>query len=259
VKVTLVPSAASGSPDESFQFLTSYLINDTIAIDAGCVGLYRGPHEQARIRHVLISHSHIDHLASLPILLENVFDGSPNCLIVHGNDAVLDCLRKDIFNDRVWPDFLRISATGPPFLKLSRLEPGKTIELEGLRITPVMVNHVVPSCGFVVEDDSAAVVFPVDTGPTEEIWERANRSANLKAVFLEACFPNSMLGLANVSRHLTPSLFAGEVRKLKRPATIFAVHIKPGLRSQVVGELHALGLPNLEIAQPGRVYDFGRR
>jgi ribonuclease BN (tRNA processing enzyme) len=253
VRVTLLPAAGHGPGP---QFLTSFLLNDTVAVDAGTLGVYRGAAEQARVRHVLLSHSHMDHLATLPIFLDTVYQGGPDCVTVHGSDDVLDCLRRDVFNDRVWPDFIRMSDGRAPFLRLRRLEPGRAVELDGLRITPVPVHHAVPTLGFLVSDGSSTVVIPSDTGPTEEIWERASAAADLKAVFLEASFPDAQAELAAVSRHLTPALFAGEARKLCRPARLIAVHISPRFYPEVVRELLALGLPDLEIGEPGKTYCF---
>src|SRR5262249_51364855 len=155
----------------------------------------------------------------------------------------------DVFNDRVWPDFFALSLGKAPFLKLAMLEPGKTVELEKLRITPVPVNHVVPTLGFVIEDNAAAVVVVSDTGPTDEIWKYANATPNLKAVFLEATFPNAMMQLADLSKHLTPVQFAAEIRKLKKPAAVIAVHIKARFRDQVIKELENLGISGLQIGQ----------
>jgi ribonuclease BN (tRNA processing enzyme) len=256
VKITLLPSAVSAAGQEPHQFLTSFLINGTVAIDAGSLGFCRITEDQSPVRHVLITHTHMDHIASLPIFLENVFDARRGPVIVHAGAEALDSLQRDLFNDRLWPDFVALTTKETPFLKLSRLDPGKPIELEGLRFTPVPVNHVVPTLGFLVEDESAAVVIPSDTGPTEEIWERANRLANLKAVFLEATFPDAMAQLADVSKHLTAATFAQELKKLKRPAAIYAVHIKARFCAQVIRELKALNLPNLEIGQFGKVYEI---
>jgi ribonuclease BN (tRNA processing enzyme) len=256
VKVMLLPSALSDRGLGQDQFLTSYRINDTLAVDVGCLGWAGTVHEQAHIKHILITHTHMDHIASLPIFVENVYQGNKPCVTIHGSEVVLDCLRKDIFNDRVWPDFVRLSAEEAPFLHLAVLESGKTIELEGLRITPIPVDHVVPTFGFLLEDPGAAVVIVGDTGPTEAIWEYANRAANLKAVFLEATFPDSMASLAAVSKHLTPALFAREVQKLKRRAKVVAVHIKARYRAEVIHEMHALGIPELQIATAGKVYTF---
>lgn len=257
MKVELVPSAIPLDGVCRDQFSTSYVVNDTLAIDAGCLGFYRGPVEQARIKHVLISHTHMDHIASLPIFVENVYEGKPDCVTIHASETVLDSLARDVFNDRVWPDFIKLSTVVPaPFLKLQALHPHRAVELEGLKITPVEVNHVVPTLGFVVEGHDAAVIVVSDTGPTEEIWQWANRTPNLKAVFLEVTFPDAMAKLADISKHLTPASFRREARKLKGDAAVIAVHLKARFRGQVVDELRALGMANLEIGKFGEPYAF---
>ena len=110
--------------------------------------------------------------------------------------------------------------------------------------------------GFIIEDEAAAIVIPSDTGPTDEIWRRANELPHLKAVFLETCFPNAMADVAARAEHLTPATFALEVRKITRPASLIAMHVKPLYYAQVVEELRALGLPNLTMARFGEPYQF---
>src|SRR5262249_34111801 len=161
------------------------------------------------------------------------------------SEATLESLRRDVFNDRIWPDFIRMSEKGLPFLKVERLEPRRSVEVAGLRLTPIPVDHVVPTLGFVVEGRGTTVAIPSDTGPTHEFWCAASEAANLKAVFLEASFPNGMAELAAISKHLTPELFAGELRKLARSAACIAVHIKPRYYDRVVAELAELGLADL--------------
>ncbi len=252
MKVTFLPSAFEGP----FQFLTSFLVNDRVAIDAGSLGWALPAEHQVLVRHVFLSHTHIDHLASLPIFVETAYEGTAECVTVHGSAAVLRCLHDDLFNDRVWPDFFRLSPPGAPFLKAQPLTAGLPVEVEGLRVTPIPVNHVVPTFGFLVEEPGAAVLIVGDTGPTEEIWRRANAVEDLKAVFLEVTFPNQMAALADASRHLTPAMFRQELEKLTRPTMLVAVHIKPRFRAAVVSELHALGLPQLLIGESGRTYTF---
>src|SRR5712671_5865099 len=89
VRVTILPSSIPEPGQPAQQYLTSYLLDDTVALDAGCLGLYRTPQVQARVRHLLLSHTHIDHLASLPIFLDNVYQAGPDCVRVYGSDAVL--------------------------------------------------------------------------------------------------------------------------------------------------------------------------
>jgi ribonuclease BN (tRNA processing enzyme) len=255
VKVTLLPSSVTAGA-EANQFLTTFLVNDCIAIDAGSLGLLGSTEAQARIKHVFLTHTHIDHLASLPIFVENVFEVGAECPTIHGSPAVLDCLQRDFFNNRIWPDFIAMSIPESPFLRLETLEPGKPVEVMGLRITPIEVDHIVPTVGVIIEGPEASIVIAGDTGPTERLWTAANSLHNLKAVFLEAAFPNELEWLADISKHLTPGRFAGEVRKIKPGVPVHAVHIKPKFLDRVKAELADLGLPMIEICRPGRVYEF---
>lgn len=253
MKVKLLASCVAAPQPR--QFLMSYIVNDKVAVDAGSLGL-ASLEDQMPIKHVLISHTHCDHIASLPIFVENVYDGRPDCVCLYGSEDVHECLQKDVFNDRVWPDFFHLSTVGAPFLKFVPLPSGKTIELAGLKITPIDVFHKVPTQGFIIDDGKSTVVIASDTGPTTAIWERANQASNLKAVFLEASFPNNLQWLADASQHLTPANFAGEIAKLKQQVPIIAVHMKARYYDELIGELNALKLPNLIIGSPGHTYDF---
>jgi ribonuclease BN (tRNA processing enzyme) len=256
VKVTLLPSSVSDRGKKQPQFTTSYLVNDTLAVDAGCLGFHRTAQEQAQVQHVLLSHSHIDHIGSLPIFVDNVFEAARSCVTVYGGAAVLECLRKDIFNDRVWPDYFRLASADAAFLKLEQLEPDQTVTIAGLRITPVLVDHVVPTLGFVIQDEDAAIVIVSDTGPTERIWEYANRTPSLKAVFLEVTFPTALTALAELTKHLSTLQLPQELRKLNRSATVIAVHFKARYRDQIVSELENLGIANLEMGRFDKPYLF---
>ncbi|MBY0526757.1 MAG: 3',5'-cyclic-nucleotide phosphodiesterase [Gemmataceae bacterium] len=256
MKITLVPSPVGAAEEIPRQFLTSFLINDTIAIDAGSIGFYRSAHEQAHIKHVFLTHTHIDHIASLPIFVENSYEGRPDCVTIHGTAEVLQCLHTDMFNDRLWPDFLALSKPEAPFMRVATIVPGKTIEVDGIRLTPIPVNHVVPTVGYILEDGQSTVVIATDTAPTEEIWHRTNAMRNLKGVFLEATFPNELAWLADVSKHLTPDLLAKEIRKIEREVPIIVIHIKPRFSGKVVAEIENLKLPNVTIGKSGVPYTF---
>jgi ribonuclease BN (tRNA processing enzyme) len=251
VNVSLIATAAVGA---GRQILTSYLVNDRLAVDAGTVGLLVPVEAQTRVRDIIITHSHLDHVASLPVFLDNVYSGTADAVTIHGTAPVLESLQRDFFNGRVWPDYIGLSRSQAPFLRLALLEPGRPVVLEGLRITPVPVNHVVPTIGLLIDDGSSAVVFSSDTAPTEALWQVANAASRLNAVFLEVSFPDEMAGLAEIAMHLTPRLFAAEVAKLRRPAQLFAVHIKPRYHEQIVAELMRLGLDDLNIVEPGQTY-----
>ncbi|MEO8496115.1 MAG: 3',5'-cyclic-nucleotide phosphodiesterase [Planctomycetota bacterium] len=252
MRIKVVGSSVDGNP---CQFAASYVIDDHIAIDAGSIG-YMSVDAQKRIKHVLISHCHLDHIGSLPIFIDNVYEPGPDCVIVYGRPSVIACLRESFFNDRVWPDVLRLSREESPFLKFVAIESNKPVELDGVTITPVDLDHVVPTFGFIIDDGESAVAIVSDTGPTERVWELANANPRLKSVLIESAFPNSMAWLAEKAKHLTPALLRDEYRKLDREVPLIVVHIKPAFYKEVIAELKALKLPSLEISAPNREYTF---
>jgi ribonuclease BN (tRNA processing enzyme) len=254
MKIRLLGSSLSDPAHR--QYVTSYLINGAVGIDAGCIGFHGSPQQQEAIKHLFLTHSHSDHTASLPIFVENAWTPAGNCPTIYGSRETLDAMQKHIFNDVMWPDFIALSRNTPPFLRLCHLEAEIPLQAAGLRFTSVPVNHVVPTFGFVVSDAHSSVIFGADSGPTDRIWEVAHQTPNLRAVFLEACFPNSLAGLATASLHLTAEMFAGEVAKIPAGVKIVAVHIKVRYRDQVIRELEALRLPNLEIGECEKDYDF---
>ena len=142
------------------------------------------------------------------------------------------------------------------FLRVQEITPRETVEVNGLKLTPVEVDHVVPTCGYIVEDESSCVVISSDTAPTQEIWSLANEREKVDAVFLEASFPESYAELAGISKHLTPRLFAAELQKLRHRPVPVAVHIKAFLLEEIVGELKSLGIENLEIGDAAKEYEF---
>ncbi|MFO0965326.1 MAG: 3',5'-cyclic-nucleotide phosphodiesterase [Gemmataceae bacterium] len=251
MRVLAVPSSIRAP--QRRQYLTSFLVNDTVAIDAGTLAYGLARRQQARIKHIFLTHTHLDHIASLPIFLDTVYDGSGDCVTIHATAAVLDCLRRDVFNNRVWPDFIAISEQAPPYLKLHEIEPRRAVEVEGLRITPIPVNHVVECQGYVIGDGRSSVVFSSDTGPTEEIWRVAAALPDLKAVFLECTFPNDLAWLADLAKHLTPVMVEKECAKIPAGARILAVHLHSRYRAQVEQELQQVDR-EIEVVRFGREY-----
>ncbi len=256
MKVQCVPSSVGAS--NNHPILATYLINDVVAIDAGSLGLLSPLSAQRQVRHVFLSHSHLDHVATLPVFIDNVYVHGPDCPDIYGHPSTFDSLRRDFFNDRIWPDMIRLSGEESPFLRLNELVEEQPVEIAGLRITPIALKHVVPTYGFLIEElaTQTAVLFVSDSSPSERIWEIANQCKDLKAVFLEASFPNSFRWLADKAAHLTPALFAEEVKKLTADVPIYAIHIKIAFADQIVSELNALNLMNLRFSEPGEVLTF---
>jgi ribonuclease BN (tRNA processing enzyme) len=253
MKVELLPSSL---PPSDAQFLVSFLVDGEVAIDAGAVGLLSDLRRQERVRHVFITHEHVDHVASLPILLENVYQPGPDCVELLASADVLEFLHRDVFNGRVWPDFFALSAGEDRFVHGTPLEPGVPVVRAGKTFTALPVSHGCPTLGLLVDDGRVAVAFPSDTGPTDAYWEHVAACERLRAVFLEASFPNARADLARTTGHHCPATFAAEVRRLPRDVRVIVVHRKARYAAEIAREIAALGLPNVELVRAGHVYEF---
>lgn len=246
---------APGGDDAKSHNPTSFLINDTLVIDAGFIGFYETPKEQAQIQHLLLSNTRASNTASLAIFVENAYEPTPDCVTIHASGATLAALQEDVFNDRIWPDFIGLSEPKAPFLKTTEIQPGQAMELEGLRITAAEVNSAIPTLGFLVENASAATLFVPNTGPTESIWELADGANTLDAVFVHLPYSNESEQEALAAHMLTPALLSRELAKLRRPPkAVFAVLSRAAYADQILQELQGSGM---EPMRANRDYYFG--
>lgn len=230
---------------------TSFLVNDALCLDAGAVTEALSLDAQARVRAVLVTHSHMDHVSSLPFLVENVFGRTHGPLDVLAPVDVLESLKAHLFNDALWPDFSRIDGESGPSVRFRSVPVGARFEVDALEGLAVKVSHVVPTYGYVLADAGGAVVFSGDTGPTEEIWAVARRTPHLKALFVECSFPNDLQRIADVSQHLTPRTLRAEMAKFPDGVPVFLYHMKPPGLARLSAEIAALEDPRLKVLADG--------
>jgi len=255
LKVRLLPSSTARDPQR--QLLTTFLVDDSVAIDAGSLAFALTTEEMHRVRHILITHAHADHTASLPIFISEVFPALSEPVIVHATPHVIDALHRFVFNADIWPDFTQIPLLNGrgPALEFCPLEPGMPVRLGKLQVTPIPVNHLVPTVGFVVQDQQAGFVVTSDTCATDEIWDAASRSERIKTIFVDVSYPNEMEDLAVASRHFTPRSLASDLRKLTRDIPVCVVHIKHAYREAVLRQLAELRDPRISAVEIGRNYE----
>jgi cAMP phosphodiesterase len=235
-----------------------FLVNEELMVDAGTLASCLTLEEQKRIRHILLSHLHLDHVKGIPPLVDNLAEGIDHRIEVASVSSVLDGLEKHIFNDIVFPNFFAMKGPRESILCAKALEPGKEISLSSeISITPVPVNHTVETVGFIIRDHDSAWVYSGDTYITDEIWRVAAQTPNLKGVLIEVSFPNDMMDLAIRSKHLTPSLLAHEFKKIGKPdIPLYVYHMKPTVRDRIIKELTNLKIPNLHILQEGQEFEL---
>ncbi len=235
--------------------MTCLLINDGIALDAGSLTQTLSLERQAAVQSIVLTHSHLDHTNSLPFFIENIFDRRVP-INVYASATTIYAIRQHLFNNSTWPDFSRLPNHLLPSVKFHQLEAEVPVTIDGVRFTPIPVSHLVPTLGFLIEQDGAAVLWSSDTGPTLRLWEIANLTPHLQAVFLEASFDNDLERIAELSYHLTPSMVAGEVAKLEIDCPVLLHHLKPPCVAKIEREVAELGLPNLGFLEQGRTYHF---
>jgi len=242
--------------------MTSFLIDGSVVIDAGAITRALTIDEQRGIRHVLISHTHMDHTATLPFLIENIFGTHPEPVSIYCSKRVLGAVKRHLFNNDTWPDFSRIPDHLEPSVRFQEIvaeEPFSITGLPGgdLEITAIPVDHIVPTTGFLIRQGSSSIIFTSDTGPTERVWRVADTTPDLKAVITECSFPNRLQAVADVSLHLTPTTLAGELSKLHREIPVLVYHFKPPYVDELRNELAETDLPlAIEELEQDRTYNF---
>ncbi len=235
--------------------MTTFLIDGETALDAGALTEALSLSAQRRIRRVVLTHAHLDHVASLPFLIENLYGrGTPLELIAPS--PVLATLARHVFNDATWPDFSRLPSRAKPTLVYRPLPPGRTLQAGGVRFTPLPVDHIVPAYGYLVSKPGRSVLFSGDTMPTRRIWERAARARDLKAIFLEVSFSDAQAAVAEASCHLTPGLLPGELAKAPPRVPVYLYHMKPPSLAKIRSEVAALNEPRLRLLESERSFRF---
>ncbi|MHB8882779.1 MAG: 3',5'-cyclic-nucleotide phosphodiesterase [Thermodesulfovibrionales bacterium] len=232
----------------------AFLIDGSLLLDAGTIGSKLSAREQLKIRDILITHSHLDHVKGIPFLADNIIiNNRDHTITVHGIKETLDSLRRNLLNDTIWPDFTKISAAIAPVLRLKRISGTRRFSLGRFSVRAYPVNHTVPAVGYILQDDKGkTLLYTGDTGPTSAIWQAPER---MDAVIIEVSFPNSMAALAAKTGHMTPALLVRELAKMKTPpGKIFITHPKPQYIRQIRKELHRIGQANIEMLLDGATY-----
>jgi ribonuclease BN (tRNA processing enzyme) len=234
---------------------TAFLLDDDVLIDAG-TGVGQLALEQLqRIDHVLLSHSHLDHVLGVPLLADSVLRrraGRPP-IQVHALPATLETLRRHIFNGAIWPDFTRLPSLEQPVLAFQPFEIGEVLPLgRGREVEVLSALHTVPAVGFAVMSPAGAWVFTGDTASNPALWVRL-RQMKVSHLVIETAFPDEERLVAAMSRHLQTGALGQELLHLQQSAQVHITHIKPGELDQVMAEIRALGAKHciaaLEVGQ----------
>jgi ribonuclease BN (tRNA processing enzyme) len=244
---------------------TCYLIDERITIDAGAVCRSLPLDEQVKIDHMLVSHSHMDHVKDLALLADQVIGRRKQPVALHCGPETAETLQSSYFNNYLWPDFTKIPTPDNPVMRVTVHEPLKPFRIgaqgkepstgalqEGeYDVTYVPVTHPVESMAMIVKGATGSILYTSDTGPTTKLWQVANDQNDLRGMFVELSFPNHMQALADVAGHFTPQTLKAEMDKIteRERIPLFIYHLKPSFYEVTKTELHALGLKNMHLVE----------
>jgi ribonuclease BN (tRNA processing enzyme) len=231
---------------------TAFLVDDDLLIDAGTGVGDLSLDELTRIDHIVVSHSHLDHVLSIGLLADCVLRrraaerSAP--VQVHALPQTIAALRAHIFNGVIWPDFTRLPNAETPVLQLVPFEIGQVLTFGDRHIEVLSAMHTVPAVGFALRSATApagsgAWVFTGDTGPNPELWQRL-RSLPVAHLIIETAFSDEELELARISSHLCPTSLGKELAQLAGRVDVHITHIKPGEVDAVMQQIGSLRLPH---------------
>tara|TARA_R110002049_G_scaffold78774_10_gene200551 strand:- start:1668 stop:2435 length:768 start_codon:yes stop_codon:yes gene_type:complete len=219
---------------------SAFLIDDDVLIDAGTgIGDLTVDDLQS-IRHVFLTHSHLDHIAGLPMLVDSVFDENfTTPLTVYAREETLRALQDHMFNDVIWPDFAKLPSARNPMLRYAVCSPGDTVTIEERDFYAIDVMHSVPSLGFTVQNPRGAFAVSGDTKTNETLWPVLNACDELRLLVIEVSFPDELEQLANDAGHYCPKTLARDLRRLKHEPAIWLTGMKPGEEARIFEQVLA--------------------
>jgi cAMP phosphodiesterase len=258
VKIQLLPSTFDAQGRANFeQRLTCFLIDNCVAVDAGSIAIALTAEQRSTVRDIIVTHPHMDHIASLPIFIDDLYSTLKEPMRIHATREVIDLLERDVFNWNVYPRFSELKNEYGAVMKYIPIPASGKFSVAHLEVQAVPVNHIVPTVGLIVSDGRKCVAFSSDTAETDDFWKVVNETERLDALLIESSFPDEMAQLAEVSRHFTPASLNKELKKLNhRGMDILTVHLKPTHRETIVRQLADLKIPGLSVMNPGEIYSW---
>ena len=218
---------------------TSFLVNSQMLIDAGTGVGDLTLDEMRQIDAVLLTHSHLDHIAALPLMLDAVGGMRQRPLQVFALAETILALQQHIFNNVIWPDFSQIPSKQSPFIQYQPISIGQQLSIEGILVEVLPAVHTVPAVGYALQGESGWWVFSGDTGPNPAFWLRVNQLP-VALLVLETAFSNREQRLAERSQHLSPHSFSQELARIQNNTNLYPIyitHTKPSETEKIIEEI----------------------
>lgn len=252
MKLQLLPSTFEPDGSASLrQHLSCLVINDRIAVDAGSLAMAATDEHRQNLRDVVLTHAHLDHIAGLPLFVDDLFATLDQPVKVHALPEVIDVLERDVFNWSVFPRFSELSIGRTNAIEYRPVSFDEPFTIHGSEFRLFPTFHKVPSCGVIVKNENSCVAI---SGDTASLSGFVKDGSPLSAAIVECAFPDELSEIAKSSHHMTPATLRTELEKLQLDCPVFVFNIKASYRDAVVAQIRDLGISNLEILEIGKVY-----
>jgi ribonuclease BN (tRNA processing enzyme) len=213
---------------------SAMLVDEDVLIDAGTGIGDLSLDEIDSIRHVFLTHAHLDHVAGLPMLVDSIFvENFEQPLTVYAREETLRAIQDHLFNDVIWPDFARLPSAENPMLRYRVCSPGDTVQIGNRSFYAVDVMHTVPTLGYTVQNSKGAFAVSGDTKTNETLWPVLNACDDLRVLVIEVSFPNEMEALANDAGHYCPKTLVADLERLEHTPEIWLTGMKPGEEDRI--------------------------
>lgn len=228
---------------------TSFLVDDDLLVDAGTGVGDLTLDQMAAVDHILITHSHLDHVLGIGLMADSVMRRriarGAGPIHVYALPATLDALQRHVFNGVIWPDFTALPSVQAPAVRLDPIAVGQVLTFGRRRVEVLPASHTVPAVGYAVwpDESSPAWVYTGDTGPNPALWTRL-ATMTVALLVIETAFSNDEQWLADLSQHLSPRTLQAELRQLQGVVDVLITHIKPGEVGAVMREVASHGTPH---------------
>ena len=219
---------------------SAMLIDNDVLLDAGTGVGDLALEDLHSIRHVFLTHAHLDHIAGLPMLIDANFEEDFAVPVsVYARQETLDALKAHLFNDVIWPDFARISNPENPMLRYVVCNPGDTVSIDHRDFHAVDVLHSVPSLGYTVRISGGIFAVSGDTRTNQTLWPVLNACDNLKVLVIEVSFSDEHEELATTAVHYCPTTMCRDLELLNHNPDIWLTGMKPGQEEIILAQVIA--------------------
>lgn len=239
--------------------LMSFLVDNVLAVDAGSLTSELTFLEQEKIKAILLSHGHYDHIRSVPSFIFNNLQRSTK---VYGSNETLNILSSHLFDGVIYPKFTEPT----PFLKkppiqLIPIKPSSIITIEGYQVLSLPVNHITGSIGFEITSNTGKKIFYTgDTGSgLSTLWDHISPDL----LIIDVTFPDRLSKLAKNARHLCPKLLKKELREFHQNKGYYPeiklIHLSPKYEDEIKKEIQTVSKElktPISIASEGEIHQI---